>query len=79
MTVQSDDGLAGADEVNPGDNGMPGGNGEAVSATAGITQPITAPLNKATATGGNGGQGGNGAIGGDGGNGGNGGASNAMA
>ena len=79
VTVQGDDGAAGADGVNPGDNGMPGGDGESVSANAGSAQPITAPLNKATATGGNGGQGGNGAIGGNGGNGGNGGASNATA
>ena len=60
VTVQGDDGAAGADGVNPGDPGMPGGDGESVSASAGSTQPITAPLNKATATGGNGGQGGNG-------------------
>ena len=60
VTVQGDDGAAGADGVNPGDNGMPGGDGESVSANAGGAQPITAPLNKATATGGNGGQGGNG-------------------
>src|SRR5580704_15389253 len=76
VTVQGDDGLPGADGVNLGDNGMPGGDGESVSANAGSAQPITAPLNKTTATGGNGGQGGNGAIGG---NGGNGGASNATA
>ena len=63
VTVQGDDGAAGANGVNPGDNGMPGGDGESVSANAGSAQPITAPLNKATATGGNGGQGGNGAIG----------------
>ena len=56
VTVQGDDGAAGADGVNPGDNGMPGGDGELVSANAGSAQPITAPLNKATATGGNGGQ-----------------------
>jgi plasmid stability protein len=60
VTVQGDDGAAGADGVNPGDNGMPGGNGESVAANAGSAQPITAPLNKATATGGSGGQGGNG-------------------
>src|SRR3984957_10648344 len=79
VTVQGDDGAAGADGVNPGDNGIPGGDGETVSASAGSTQPITAPLNKATATGGNGGVGGNGAdngFSGSGGNGGNGGASN---
>ncbi len=84
VTVQGDDGLAGANGVNPGDNGMPGGDGESVSATAGSTQPITAPLNKATATGGNGGQGGDGAISFDsflasGGNGGDGGAASATA
>jgi hypothetical protein len=76
VTVQGDDGPAGEDGVNPGDPGMLGGDGEPVSANAGSAQPITAPLNKATVTGGNGGQGGNGAIGG---NGGNGGASNATA
>jgi hypothetical protein len=65
VTVQGDDGAAGAD----GDNGMPGGDGESVSANAGSAQPITAPLNKATATGGNGGQGGNGDGGGGGGKG----------
>ena len=76
VTVQGDDGPAGANGVNPGDNGMPGDDGESVSANAGSTQPITAPLNKATATGGNGGQGG---TGGNGGNGGRGGASSATA
>ena len=70
VIVQGDDGAAGADGVNPGDPGLPGGDGELVSANAGSAQPITAPLNKATATGGNGGQGGNGATGGNGGNGG---------
>src|SRR5580692_5830597 len=60
VIVQGDDGAAGADGVNPGDNGMPGGDGESVSANAGSTQPITAPLNRAKATGGNGGQGGQG-------------------
>ena len=80
VTVQGDDGAAGADGVNPGDPGLPGGDGESVSANAGSAQPITAPLNKATATGGNGGQGGNGLAGGNGngGGGGNGGASNAT-
>src|ERR1700722_6721329 len=78
VTVQGDDGAAGADGVNPGDNGLPGGDGESVSANAGSALPITAPLNRATATGGNGGAGGNGALGGNGGNGGNGGASNAT-
>ena len=63
VTVQGDDGAAGADGVNPGDNGMPGGDGESVSASAGSAQPISAPLNKATATGGNGGAGGNGVDG----------------
>jgi hypothetical protein len=61
VTVQGDDGSPGADGVNPGDSGMPGDDGESVSANAGSAQPITAPLNKATATGGNGGQGGDGA------------------
>jgi hypothetical protein len=69
VTVQGDDGAAGADGVFSGDNGMPGGDGESVSANAGSAQPITAPLNKATATGGNGGQGGNGDGGGGGGKG----------
>ena len=50
VTVQGDDGAAGADGVNPGDSGLPGGDGESVSANAGSAQPITAPLNKATAT-----------------------------
>jgi hypothetical protein len=59
VTVQGDDGAAGADGVNPGDNGMRGDDGESVSANAGSTQPITAPLNQGTATGGNGGAGGN--------------------
>src|SRR5580704_15337275 len=81
VIVQGDDGAAGANGVNPGDNGLPGGDGESVTANAGSAQPITAPLNKATATGGNGGAGGNGAIGGfsgdSGGNGGNGGAASA--
>src|ERR1700690_2275288 len=60
VTVQGDDGAAGANGVNPGDPGLPGGDGESVAANAGSTQPITAPVNKATATGGNGGRGGNG-------------------
>src|ERR1700678_2028699 len=60
VTVQGDDGAAGADGVNPGDNGMPGGDGESVAAIAGSAQPITFPLNQATATGGNGGTGGDG-------------------
>jgi hypothetical protein len=79
VTVQGDDGAAGADGVNPGDNGMPGGDGESVAANAGSTQPITAPVNKATATGGNGGRGGNGVGNGDGANGGVGGAAIATA
>ena len=79
VTVQGDDGLGGADGVDPGDNGVPGGDGESVTANAGSAQPITAPLNKATAVAGNGGGGGNGAGVGDGGMGGNGGAATAMA
>jgi hypothetical protein len=55
-----DDGVAGADGVNPGDSGLPGGDGESVAANAGSALPITAPLNKATATAGNGGIGGDG-------------------
>ena len=76
VTVQGTDGAAGPDGVNPGDDGMPGDDGEPAHADAGSAHPITAPLNTATATGGNGGAGGNGAgspISGDGGNGGNGG------
>ena len=82
VTVQGEDGPAGEDGGNPGDNGMPGDDGESVSANAGSTQPITAPLNQGTATGGNGGAGGNGDFGvgnGGGGFGGNGGAANATA
>jgi hypothetical protein len=81
VTVQGDDGAADADGVNPVDPGLPGGNGESVAANAGSTQPMTAPLNKAMATGGNGGAGGNGLAGGNGngGDGGNGGTSNATA
>jgi hypothetical protein len=79
VTVQGDDGPAGEDGVNPGDNGMPGDDGESVSANAGSTQPITAPLNKGTATGGNGGAGGNGAEVGSGGGGGGGGSATAFA
>jgi hypothetical protein len=79
VTVQGEDGAAGTDGVNQGDNGMPGDDGESVSANAGSTQPITVPLNKATATGGNGGVGGNAALFGTGGVGGNGGAANATA
>jgi hypothetical protein len=87
VTVQGDDGAAGADGVNLGDNGMPGGEGESVTGSAGSAQPITAPLNQATTTGGNGGGGGNGVavgdgnggFGGNGGNGGNGGSSDATA
>ena len=62
VTVQGDNGAAGEDGVNPGDPGLPGDDGELVSANAGSLQPITAPLNKATATGGNGGQGGDGGV-----------------
>jgi hypothetical protein len=80
VTVQGEDGPAGEDGVNPGDNGMPGDNGESVSASAGSAQPITALLNKATATGGNGGAGGaGGATSGRGGDGGNGGAATGVA
>jgi hypothetical protein len=82
VAVQGDDGAAGADGVNFGDPGLPGGDGESVTANAGSTQPITFPLNKATATGGNGGQGGDGFPDDDyggGGNGGSGGAANATA
>jgi hypothetical protein len=43
VTVQGDDGAAGADGVFSGDNGMPGGDGESVSGNAGSAQPITAP------------------------------------
>ncbi len=59
--------------------------GSRSTANAGSAQPITDPLNKATATGGNGGQGGNAGVtsfspvSGNGGNGGNGGAANATA
>src|ERR1700733_5402453 len=56
VAVQGDDGAAGSDGVNPGDPGMPGGDGESVAADAGSLHPVTAPLNKSTATGGNGGQ-----------------------
>src|ERR1700678_2647522 len=62
VTVQGDDGAAGAGGENPGDNGMPGGDGGSVSRNAGSTQPITAPSNQVTATGGNGGSGGNGTF-----------------
>src|SRR5580693_4077689 len=78
VIVQGDDGAAGADGVDPGDNGVPGGDGESVTANAGSAQPVTAPLNKATATGGNGGAGGNGAGDGNGGIGGEGGAAQAT-
>jgi hypothetical protein len=40
-----------------GDDGVPSGEGESVAANAGDVHPITTPLNKATATGGNGGPG----------------------
>jgi hypothetical protein len=42
VTVQGDDGA-------PGANGLPGGDGESVTANAGSALPVTAPLNKATA------------------------------
>jgi len=58
VTVQGADGANGADGVNPGDPGLPGDDGESVAADAGSLHPITFPLNKATATGGNGGAGG---------------------
>jgi hypothetical protein len=35
VTVQGDDGAAGADGVSPGDPGLPGGNGESVTGSAG--------------------------------------------
>jgi hypothetical protein len=43
VTVQGDDGAAGADGVFSGDPGLPGGDGESVAADAGSSQPITAP------------------------------------
>lgn len=58
VTVQGADGANGADGVNAGDPGLPGDDGESVAADAGSLHPITFPLNKATATGGNGGAGG---------------------
>jgi hypothetical protein len=64
VTVQGDDGPAGADGVDPNGNGMQGDGGESVIGSAGSAQPITFPLNKATASAGNGGAGGNGADGG---------------
>jgi hypothetical protein len=79
VSVQGDDGASGEDGVNPGDPGLPGDDGEPVIAAAGSTIPITAPLNKATATGGNGGAGGNGNAYGNGGYGGTGGASDSSA
>jgi hypothetical protein len=85
VTVQGDDGLPGADGLNPGDPGLTGGDGKSVTVTAGSAQPITAPLNNATALGGSGGSGGNGAPLGDppivasGADGGNGGAADATA
>lgn len=63
VIVQGDNGAA-------GDPGQSGGDGELVEANAGSVHPITSPLNKATATGGNGGVGGDGANGSNGGNGG---------
>ena len=41
VTVQGDAGAAGADGVNPGDYGMPGGDGESVSANAGSGTAVT--------------------------------------
>jgi hypothetical protein len=76
VTVQGDNGANGMDGVPPDGAGQPGGDGETVNASAGSPNPYTAPLNQATATGGNGGAGGNGA---DGGNGGNGGGANTTA
>jgi len=78
VTVQGADGAAGADGANPGDSGLPGGDGESVAANAGSAQPVTAPQNQGTATGGNGGAGGSG-VGAGGGDGGNGGAATASA
>jgi PEP-CTERM motif len=47
-----------------GDNGPPGGDGESAVATAGSVHPVSFPLNKASATGGNGGAGNPGGNGG---------------
>jgi hypothetical protein len=85
VTVQGADGAPGANGVNPGDIGGPGEGGESVTAGAGSVHPITAPLNRVTATGGNGGDGGAGFVSGDfpapvvNGSGGNGGAATATA
>ena len=79
VIVQGGDGPAGEDGVNPGDPVCPGATASQVTGTAGSMQPITAPLNKATVTGGNGGQGGNGLGSGAAGAGGNGGAANSTA
>jgi hypothetical protein len=78
------EGATGADGVNPGDNGLTGGDGEPAAAHAGSVHPITSPQNSATATGGNGGRGGSGNAScpgcvTSGGNGGNGGAATATA
>jgi hypothetical protein len=53
--------VQGADGANAvdGDPDVPATSGESVAATAGSTQPVTAPSNSAFATGGNGGNGGN--------------------
>jgi hypothetical protein len=79
VVIVGDNGVAGANGVNPGDPGQPGGDGESVTADAGVSPPNAFPLNSATASGGNGGAGGNGAGGGNGGNGGDGGLATANA
>jgi hypothetical protein len=82
VTVQGDDGATGANAVNSGEDGMPGGDGESVAAYAGSPHRITSSQNQDTATGGSGGAGGNGDFGvgsGSGGFGGNGGAADATA
>ena len=55
VTVQGEDGANAID----GDPDILATSGESVTATAGSTQPVTAPRNSAFATGGNGGNGGN--------------------
>ena len=50
VTVLGADGAPGADWVHPGYFGRRGGEGESVIAHAGGVHPITAPLNKASAT-----------------------------
>jgi hypothetical protein len=54
--VQGSDGANGANAVNSGDPGLPGGDGESVAANAGSVNPITFPLNQATAIDGSGGE-----------------------